>query len=113
MLVPPCDSAMCHLSSLFTPHFPCFVAPDPDPALVIVQSGLVVPLPTHPPHLTFFCGPSFLHSFQADKGFKGAEISAGPRSGPVEFERNAPPADEADPFGLDAFMSDVKKVCMV
>lgn len=43
---------------------------------------------------------------QADKGFKGAEISAGPRSGPVEFERQA---EEADPFGLDQFLSDVKK----
>ncbi|KAL6760980.1 SKIP/SNW domain-containing protein [Haematococcus lacustris] len=45
--------------------------------------------------------------FKADKGFKGAEVSAGPRAGPVEFER--PPAEEADPFGLDAFLTDVKK----
>ena len=48
-----------------------------------------------------------IHSHQADKGFKGAEISGGPRKGPVEFER---PAEEADPFGLDAFLTDVKKV---
>jgi len=48
--------------------------------------------------------------FKADRGFKGAEVSAGPRSAPVEFERGGPPGgDEADPFGLDAFLSDVKK----
>lgn len=43
--------------------------------------------------------------FKADKGFAGADTSAGPRSAPVEFERNAP---EADPFGLDQFMSEMK-----
>lgn len=40
-------------------------------------------------------------------------MSAGPRSAPVEFERGGVPGgDEADPFGLDAFLSDVKKVCL-
>ncbi|MEW5302888.1 MAG: hypothetical protein WDW36_005628 [Sanguina aurantia] len=43
--------------------------------------------------------------FKADKGFKGADVSAGPRSRPVEFERNV---EEADPFGLDQFLSEVK-----
>mmetsp|Transcript_9135 Transcript_9135/g.15981 ORF Transcript_9135/g.15981 Transcript_9135/m.15981 type:complete len:641 (-) Transcript_9135:637-2559(-) len=76
--------------------------------------------------------------FKADRGFKGADISAGPRSAPVEFERHAQggresgrdgrdsgrdagrdggradraetgKADEADPFGLDQFLSNVKK----
>ncbi|KAG1679931.1 hypothetical protein FOA52_006995 [Chlamydomonas sp. UWO 241] len=50
--------------------------------------------------------------FKPDKGFKGADVSAGPRSAPVQFERNeqrAPPAaEEADPFGLDQFLSEVK-----
>lgn len=45
--------------------------------------------------------------FRPDKGFQGAEGdgAAGPRSGPVEFERKEV---EADPFGLDAFLSEVK-----
>eukprot|EP00798_Chlamydomonas_sp_ICE-L_P005032 gene5032-34819_t len=43
--------------------------------------------------------------FKPDKGFKGAEVSAGPRSKPVEFER---PPEEADPFGLDQFLSEKK-----
>lgn len=44
--------------------------------------------------------------FKPDKGFKGADVSAGPRSAPVAFERQ--PAEEADPFGLDQFLSEVK-----
>lgn len=48
--------------------------------------------------------------FRADKGFAGAEGGAGgagapTRTGPVQFEREAP---EADPFGLDQFLSEVK-----
>lgn len=53
--------------------------------------------------------------FKPDKGFKGADVSAGPRHQPVEFERQgqqqvAPPAveEEADPFGLDSFLARVK-----
>lgn len=41
--------------------------------------------------------------FKADRGFQGADVSAGPRSKPVEFER-----EEADPFGLDQFLTEVK-----
>ena len=46
--------------------------------------------------------------FKPDKGFSGAEGrgggggSAGPRTGPVEFE-----ADADDPFGLNDFMTEV------
>jgi SNW domain-containing protein 1 len=54
--------------------------------------------------------------FKADRGFAGADASAGPRSAPVEFERNAPPAAheqqapaEADPFGLDSFLVGSKR----
>ena len=45
--------------------------------------------------------------FRADKGFAGAEGGTGSaqRTGPVQFEREAP---EADPFGLDQFLSEVK-----
>ncbi len=49
--------------------------------------------------------------FKPDKGFKGADVSAGPRSKPVEFERQpqAPQQqEEADPFGLDQFLSEVR-----
>ncbi|CAA0816848.1 SNW/SKI-interacting protein [Striga hermonthica] len=42
--------------------------------------------------------------FKADKGFAGTS-KAGPRDGPVEFERDAP---EEDPFGLDQFLTEVK-----
>ena len=35
-----------------------------------------------------------------------SQVSAGPRSKPVEFERQ--PAEEADPFGLDQFLSEVR-----
>ncbi|KAK9136007.1 LOW QUALITY PROTEIN: hypothetical protein Syun_015337 [Stephania yunnanensis] len=44
--------------------------------------------------------------FKPDKGFTGAPERAAPRDGPVEFE-NA--AEEADPFGLDSFLTEVKK----
>lgn len=48
-------------------------------------------------------------ALQADRGFKGADTSAGPRSAPVEFERHEQggsgrgraldtQAQEADPF---------------
>ena len=42
-----------------------------------------------------------------DRGFEGAGdgSAAGTRSGPVEFEQE----DEADPFGLDDFLSEAKK----
>lgn len=42
--------------------------------------------------------------FKPDRDFSGVDRtqSTGPRSGPVEFER------EADPFGLDQFLSDAK-----
>ncbi|KAJ3401674.1 hypothetical protein HDV05_000321 [Chytridiales sp. JEL 0842] len=41
------------------------------------------------------------------KGFQGAEASnAGPRDGPVQFEKEM---DEADPFGLEQFMSTAKR----
>ena len=43
-----------------------------------------------------------------DRGFEGAgegDQPAGGRSGPVEFEQE----DEADPFGLDDFLSEAKK----
>jgi SNW domain-containing protein 1 len=46
--------------------------------------------------------------FQPDKGFEGAEGgdrgSKRPRDNPVEFEKQ-----EADPFGLDQFLSEAKK----
>ncbi|KAH7404583.1 hypothetical protein KP509_15G032900 [Ceratopteris richardii] len=44
--------------------------------------------------------------FRADKGFAGATERAGPRDRPVEFEKDQ---DEADPFGLDQFLTEVKK----
>ncbi|PNX81210.1 SNW domain-containing protein 1-like [Trifolium pratense] len=42
--------------------------------------------------------------FKPDKGFAGASERAGPRDRPVEFER-----EEADPFGLDQCLIEVKK----
>ncbi|KHN40390.1 SNW domain-containing protein 1 [Glycine soja] len=42
--------------------------------------------------------------FKPDKGFAGASERAGPRDRPVEFEN-----EEADPFGLDQFLTEVKK----
>lgn len=44
--------------------------------------------------------------FKPDKGFAGATESAGPRDRPVEFEANEA---EADPFGLDQFLTEVRK----
>ena len=47
--------------------------------------------------------------FKPDKGFGGAEGGssggANPRSGAVQFEKDAA---EQDPFGLDAFMTELK-----
>jgi SNW domain-containing protein 1 len=40
--------------------------------------------------------------FKPDKGFAGASKRAGPRDRPVEFE-----SEEADPFGLDQFLTEV------
>ena len=41
--------------------------------------------------------------------FHTSQVSAGPRSKPVEFERQpVAAAEEADPFGLDQFMSEVR-----
>ncbi|KAK7272727.1 hypothetical protein RJT34_29524 [Clitoria ternatea] len=42
--------------------------------------------------------------FKPDKGFAGASERTGPRDRPVEFEN-----EEADPFGLDQFLTEVKK----
>ncbi|XP_057953668.1 SNW/SKI-interacting protein A-like [Malania oleifera] len=44
--------------------------------------------------------------FKPDKGFAGASERAGPRDRPVEFEKEA---EEADPFGLDQFLTEVRK----
>jgi len=45
--------------------------------------------------------------FKPTKGFSGAEYGGGDKdSGPVQFEADRA---EADPFGLDAFLSDVRK----
>ncbi|XP_059634918.1 SNW/SKI-interacting protein A-like [Cornus florida] len=44
--------------------------------------------------------------FKPDKGFGGASGKTGPRDRPVEFEKEA---EEADPFGLDQFLTEVKK----
>ncbi|PIA51454.1 hypothetical protein AQUCO_01100354v1 [Aquilegia coerulea] len=44
--------------------------------------------------------------FKPDKGFSGAGERAGPRDKPVEFELQQ---EEADPFGLDEFLTEVKK----
>eukprot|EP00252_Welwitschia_mirabilis_P007427 TRINITY_DN1877_c0_g1_i1.p1 TRINITY_DN1877_c0_g1~~TRINITY_DN1877_c0_g1_i1.p1 ORF type:complete len:598 (+),score=141.89 TRINITY_DN1877_c0_g1_i1:240-2033(+) len=44
--------------------------------------------------------------FRPDKGFAGSTESAGPRDRPIEFEKDA---EEADPFGLDQFLTEVKK----
>ncbi|KAK7245441.1 hypothetical protein RIF29_40287 [Crotalaria pallida] len=42
--------------------------------------------------------------FKPDRGFAGTSEKAGPRDRPVEFEN-----EEADPFGLDQFLTEVKK----
>ncbi|KAF5800783.1 putative SKI-interacting protein, SKIP [Helianthus annuus] len=44
--------------------------------------------------------------FKPDKEFTGAGERSGPRDGPVEFEREV--AEDADPFGLDQFIIQVK-----
>ncbi|KAK2979551.1 hypothetical protein RJ640_027415 [Escallonia rubra] len=44
--------------------------------------------------------------FKPDKAFGGTAEKTGPRDRPVEFEKHA---EEADPFGLDQFMTEVKK----
>lgn len=44
--------------------------------------------------------------FKPDKGFSGASERTSRRDGPVEFEKDA---EEADPFGLDQFLTEVKK----
>ncbi|EFJ40771.1 hypothetical protein VOLCADRAFT_69109 [Volvox carteri f. nagariensis] len=50
--------------------------------------------------------------FRPDKGFEGAEPAPGAAArgggGRLEFERQAAAAEEADPFGLDQFLSEVK-----
>jgi SNW domain-containing protein 1 len=40
------------------------------------------------------------------KGFQGAETGSGSRDGPVQFEKEM---DEADPFGLEQFMTSAKR----
>ncbi|KDO35975.1 hypothetical protein CISIN_1g042214mg [Citrus sinensis] len=44
--------------------------------------------------------------FKPDKGFAGSSERSGPRDRPVEFEKEA---EEADPFGLDEFLTEVEK----
>ncbi|KAA8523157.1 hypothetical protein F0562_009580 [Nyssa sinensis] len=44
--------------------------------------------------------------FKPDKAFAGTNEKTGPRDRPVEFEKEA---EEADPFGLDQFLTEVKK----
>ncbi|KAK0603861.1 hypothetical protein LWI29_009516 [Acer saccharum] len=44
--------------------------------------------------------------FKPDKGFAGSSERSGPRDRPLEFEKEA---EEADPFGLDQFLTEVKK----
>lgn len=44
--------------------------------------------------------------FRAGKGFGGATERSGPRDRPVEFEKDV---EESDPFGLDQFLTEVKK----
>lgn len=44
--------------------------------------------------------------FKPDKAFAGTSEKTGPRDRPVEFEKEA---EEADPFGLDQFLTEVKK----
>ncbi|CAH9066369.1 unnamed protein product [Cuscuta europaea] len=45
--------------------------------------------------------------FKPDKGFTGTSERTGPRDRPLEFEKKE--AEEADPFGLDQFLTEVKK----
>ncbi|KAL1804850.1 hypothetical protein ACET3Z_027918 [Daucus carota] len=44
--------------------------------------------------------------FKPDKSFTGTSEKTGPRDRPVEFEKEH---EEADPFGLDQFLTEVKK----
>lgn len=44
--------------------------------------------------------------FKPDKAFAGTSERAGPRDRPLEFEKDA---EEADPFGLDQFLTEVNK----
>ncbi|CAI0459727.1 unnamed protein product [Linum tenue] len=44
--------------------------------------------------------------FKPDKAFTGTSERAGPRDRPVEFDREA---EEADSFGLDRFLTELKK----
>ncbi|XP_009587605.1 SNW/SKI-interacting protein A-like [Nicotiana tomentosiformis] len=44
--------------------------------------------------------------FKPDKAFAGTSERAAPRDGPVQFEEEV---EEADPFGLDQFLTEVKK----
>lgn len=44
--------------------------------------------------------------FKPDKAFTGVSDRTGPRDRPVEFEKQV---EEADPFGLDQFLTEVKK----
>ncbi|KAI4347074.1 hypothetical protein L6164_007923 [Bauhinia variegata] len=44
--------------------------------------------------------------FKPDKAFAGTSERTGPRDRPPEFEKEA---EEADPFGLDQFLTEVKK----
>lgn len=44
--------------------------------------------------------------FKPDKSFTGTSEKTGPRDRPVEFEKEP---EEADPFGLDQFLTEVKK----
>ncbi|GMH13287.1 hypothetical protein Nepgr_015128 [Nepenthes gracilis] len=44
--------------------------------------------------------------FKPDKAFAGTSEKTGPRDRPVDFEKEA---EEADPFGLDQFLTEVKK----
>ena len=53
--------------------------------------------------LTFFIHIRSSKRFVPDKEFSGADRGVSGRSGPVQFEK-----EEADPFGLDAFLDTVK-----
>lgn len=52
--------------------------------------------------------------FRPDKGFEGVDYSSAAQAAgdgqPVQFERDAP---EADPFGLDQFLTDVRPLCLI
>ncbi|XP_055800795.1 SNW/SKI-interacting protein A [Solanum dulcamara] len=47
--------------------------------------------------------------FKPDKAFSGTSERASTRDGPVPFEKEVKEAEEADPFGLDQFLTEVKK----